>query len=253
MNRGRARRTEAYIPPHRDYPGPAQAQTLPRLDNRSVNGVPCTRRAGLAQGPAGWNCPGRPSPASSSFRAGSRRRQSTARDNLRKAMSPDLFWIPGPWRGKLAVATRPRGGDWLEDEASRWRRAGLDVIVSLLENDEAAQLELNHENDVAELTGLRFISFPIPDRGVPDQNEDALRLLREISKALDGGSNVAVHCRQGVGRSGMIAAGMLVISGIQPEKAIETVSTARRQTVPETASQLRRIQQLPSEHLAPAR
>ena len=57
-------------------------------------------------------------------------------------MKPDLFWIPGPWRGRLAVATRPRGGDWLEDEAIGWRRAGIDVIVSLLEEDEAAQLDL---------------------------------------------------------------------------------------------------------------
>jgi len=53
-------------------------------------------------------------------------------------MNPDLFWIPGPWRGRLAVATRPRGGDWLADEAAGWRRAGLDVVVSLLENEEAA-------------------------------------------------------------------------------------------------------------------
>ena len=64
-------------------------------------------------------------------------------------MNPDLFWIPGPWRGRLAMATRPRGGDWLDDEVSGWRRAGLDVIVSLLEKDEDAQLELGREADAA--------------------------------------------------------------------------------------------------------
>jgi hypothetical protein len=53
-----------------------------------------------------------------------------------RTMNPDLFWIPGPWRGRLAVVMRPRGGDRLEDEADAWRRAGLDVIVSLLEKDE---------------------------------------------------------------------------------------------------------------------
>jgi protein-tyrosine phosphatase len=168
-------------------------------------------------------------------------------------MSPDLFWIPGPWQGKLAVATRPRGGDWLEGEANGWKRAGLDVIVSLLENDEAAQLELDREKDVAELNGLRFVWFPIPDRGVPGSNLDAVRILNEIAKALDEGNNVAVHCRQGIGRSGMIAAGVLVGSGIEPEKAIEAVSAARGQAVPETAAQLRWIQHLPSEHLAVTR
>src|SRR5258708_36213326 len=96
-------------------------------------------------------------------------------------MSPDLFWIPGRWRGRLAVATRPRGGDWLEDEVSGWRRAGLDVVVSLLEKDEAAQLELGAEGEVAKSKNVRFISFPIPDRGVPASTRDARSLLSNIS------------------------------------------------------------------------
>ena len=164
-------------------------------------------------------------------------------------MNPDLFWIPGPWRGRLAIATRPRGGDWLEDEASGWRQAGLDVVVSLLEEDETAQLELVHEGQAAEGNSVRFVSFPIPDRGVPASMPDAARLLRKISGTLEEGKNVAVHCRQGIGRSGLIAVGALVTAGIGVDKAIEVVSTARGQTVPETAAQLRWIRQLPSERL----
>lgn len=112
-------------------------------------------------------------------------------------MNPDLFWIPGPWPGRLAVITRPRGGDWLEDEIGGWKRAGLDLVVSLLEDDEASQLELSDEDAAARLGGIRFISFPIPDRSVPASLPDAVGLLREIAKALREGRNVAVHCRQG--------------------------------------------------------
>jgi protein-tyrosine phosphatase len=164
-------------------------------------------------------------------------------------MNPDLFWIPGPWPGRLAVVTRPRGGDWLEDEVGGWTRAGLDLIVSLLEDNEAAQLELGDEGAAARSSGLDFISFPIPDRGVPSSLLDAVGLLRKIAKALGEGKNVAVHCRQGVGRSGMIASGVLVLSGAGPRKAIEAVSAARGQKVPETPMQLRWIQNLPTEHL----
>jgi protein-tyrosine phosphatase len=160
-------------------------------------------------------------------------------------MNPDLFWIPGPWQGRMAVATRPRGGDWLEDEAAGWRRAGLDVVVSLLEADEAAQLDLATEGDIAQSKGIHLISFPIPDRGVPASMAAALGLLRSLAAALEEGKNVAIHCRQGIGRSGLIATAVLVTYGIGAEKAIETVSTARGQAIPETPAQLDWIHQLP--------
>ena len=164
-------------------------------------------------------------------------------------MKPKLFWIPGRWRGRLAVATRPRGGDWLEDEISSWRKAGLDVVISLLEENEAEQFELGRERAVTESKGLRFVSFPIPDRGVPASTREALALFNSIAAALEEGQNVAVHCRQGIGRSGLIATGVLLTSGMGVEKAIEAVSTARGATVPETSAQLQWIKHLPSEKL----
>ena len=57
-------------------------------------------------------------------------------------MKPDLFWIPGPWRGKLAIVARPRGADWLDDEANALREAGVDQIVSLMEDCEIGHLGL---------------------------------------------------------------------------------------------------------------
>jgi protein-tyrosine phosphatase len=165
-------------------------------------------------------------------------------------MMPDLFWIPGPWAGRLAIAARPRGGDWLDDEARGWRRAGLDVLVSLLEEEEAAELGLSREDEAAESNRIRFVSFPIPDRGVPASTERTLALLKEIGGALDDGKGVAVHCRQGIGRSGLIAAAALVTAGMGADRAINLVSGARGQTVPETAAQHRWIHHLASERLA---
>jgi protein-tyrosine phosphatase len=164
-------------------------------------------------------------------------------------MKPKLFWIPGPWRGRLAVASRPRGGDWLEDEIGSWRKSGLDIVVSLLEKDEAAQFELVHEGDIAESKGVRFVSFPIPDRGVPASTREALSLFSAIAAALEEGKNVAVHCRQGIGRSGLIAAGVLLTTGMGADKALEVVSTARGEAIPETPAQLQWIKHLLSEKL----
>jgi protein-tyrosine phosphatase len=162
--------------------------------------------------------------------------------------APELFWVPGPWRGRLAVSTRPRGGDWLEDEVRAWHRAGVDIVVSLLEQAESEQLDLHQEQTLAETNGLRFLSFPIPDRGVPSSAKAAVQLLKDLTHALEQGKHVAVHCRQGVGRSGLIAAGALVASGATPEAALQTVSSARGLTVPETPEQRRWVEQLPVDH-----
>ena len=147
------------------------------------------------------------------------------------------------------MASRPRGGEWLEDEIGGWRKSNLDIVVSLLEKDEAAQFELGHEGDVAEAKGVRFVSFPIPDRGVPASTREALSLFSTIAAALEEGKNVAVHCRQGIGRSGLIAAGVLLTSGMDVDKALEVVGIARGEAIPETPTQLQWIKHLPSEQL----
>jgi hypothetical protein len=61
-------------------------------------------------------------------------------------MKPDINWIPGPWRGRLAIAARPRGGDWLEDELKGWSESGVKVVVSLLETDEAIALGVSRRS-----------------------------------------------------------------------------------------------------------
>ena len=167
-------------------------------------------------------------------------------------MSPDLFWIPGPWRGKVAIITRPRGGDWLEDEIVGWRQAGLDVVVSFfLEDFEADQLGLSCEGVVAKDAGIDFVSFPIPDRSIPGSSRAAQAMLHEVFVAVDGGKTVAVHCRQGIGRSGMVAVGLLMLGGIGLEDAINRVGSARGRTIPETPEQMEWLRRW-SEELVPS-
>lgn len=102
-------------------------------------------------------------------------------------MRPDFYQIPGPWRGRLAIAGRPRGGDWLQDEASAWRRAGIDIVVSLLEDAEAGELGLSDEASAMQSEGMRFLSLPIPDRGVPASTPAVAALIADITKALAAG------------------------------------------------------------------
>jgi protein-tyrosine phosphatase len=152
-------------------------------------------------------------------------------------MNPKLYWIKGPWPGKLAISARPRGGDWLEDEISGWRTAGVDVVLSLLTPQENKELELGTEADLAQAGGLRFLSLPVEDRGVPSSWDDAFRAVEKVGEMLRQGRNVAVHCRQGIGRSGMIAAAVLVKHGKTPDDALKLISDVRGVPVPETPEQ----------------
>jgi protein-tyrosine phosphatase len=148
-----------------------------------------------------------------------------------------IYSINGPWKGCLAIVPRPRGGDWLEDEVRAWRKAGLDVVVSLLTRDEIADLDLDQEANYCEAHDLQFLELPIPDLGVPSSREAGLDLLGKLDKALTAGKSVGLHCRQGIGRSGLIAASLLVLSGLDPEMAFQRVGSARGLQVPETPEQ----------------
>jgi protein-tyrosine phosphatase len=145
--------------------------------------------------------------------------------------------------------TRPRGGDWFEDGVTGWLDAGLDAVLSLLENDEAAQLGLDGERNLTESKGLQFFWFPIPDQGVPASTGEALKFLTQLTAALGAGENVAVHCRQGIGRSGMLAAALLMTSGMAASEAVDVVTKALGIDVPETSGQREWLQDFASECL----
>jgi protein-tyrosine phosphatase len=54
---------------------------------------------------------------------------------------------------------------------------------------------------------------------------------------------VILHCRAGIGRSGLVAACLLVMKGVSPEEAVKKVSAARGVSVPETKEQRNWIDQ----------
>jgi protein-tyrosine phosphatase len=126
----------------------------------------------------------------------------------------------------------------------------VDSVVSLLEKDEAEQLELDEEGPVAEANGIHFTSFSIVDRGVPTSIPSTVSVLRSVNRALEKGENVAVHCRQGIGRAALFATGALMVAGKSPESALDAVRSARGLNVPETQEQLEWLQRDLADSLA---
>jgi protein-tyrosine phosphatase len=156
-------------------------------------------------------------------------------------MSTKLYWVPGPWPGKLAIAARPRGGDWLEAEIRDWRLSGVNTVLSLLTPEEESHLDLTAESSQTKQAGLNFLALPIPDRHVPSSPSEAAPVLDQIDRELSSGKKAVMHCRQGVGRSGMMAACLLVMRGKDPQSAVNEIERARGTAVPETDEQRRWI------------
>ncbi len=152
-------------------------------------------------------------------------------------MTPDLFWIPLDAPGRLAISARPRGGDWLPDEVAGWQRAGVGLVVSLLTPDEETELDLTAEAAGCASRGVRFVSLPVPDRSLPPDPDRWNAAVADVASAVAAGIRVAAHCRQGIGRSGLLVLAVLKTLGLTTDEAVRRASAARGRPVPETPEQ----------------
>ncbi|WP_430516730.1 dual specificity protein phosphatase family protein [Bradyrhizobium yuanmingense] len=148
-----------------------------------------------------------------------------------------LHWIEIRAPGRIAIMARPRSEGWLGAEVKRWKDSGVDMVVSLLEQEEISELGLQHEAELCRSNGIEFISFPIPDRGLPESLREASQIAHLLVTGLRDGRSIAIHCRAGIGRSSVIAACVLIYSGIEAEDALALIRTSRGLVVPDTDEQ----------------
>jgi protein-tyrosine phosphatase len=71
-----------------------------------------------------------------------------------------------------------------------------------------------------------------------------LKLIQKSSKE----KKVAVHCRQGIGRSSLLSAAVLVAAGEDLDKAVNSIRDARGLEVPETTEQRKWLDQFAKTH-----
>ncbi len=110
---------------------------------------------------------------------------------------------------------------------------GAKVLVTLMEDYELRQLGVSEIGERASELGLEWYHLPIQDVSIPDSEFE--KAWEEVSpilhKHLDAGEHVVLHCRGGLGRTGTIAARMLVETGETPQNALHRVRVARVGTV----------------------
>jgi hypothetical protein len=153
-------------------------------------------------------------------------------------MMADIYRVATIGRGFLAVMARPALKESLHESIQGLIHDYVVIVVSLLEPAEEAELGLAAEREACERQGLAFRSFPIRDRATPIDAEAVARLSQWAHARIAAGHNLVFHCRAGIGRSGMMAASVLLHEGLSAREAFERISAARGLTIPDTPGQL---------------
>jgi len=149
-----------------------------------------------------------------------------------------IYWIEEIDQGKIGIMPRPRGNDWLETEIRKLSLEQVRYVVSLLESQEIHELELEEEGALCEKHGIGFINFPIKDRSTPQDKEAYISLIERLYQLVENGDKIVIHCRMGIGRSSLVAAGVMVRGGIKASGIFDLISAYRTLEVPDTAAQI---------------
>jgi len=153
----------------------------------------------------------------------------------------NICWIRYTEPPCLAVVALPSGDEWLEQDLANLKLGGIDVLVSLLMPDEAADLGLEAEAALARRAGMEFISYPIPDRTTPVDSVGFGLLISQLAEAVRAGKHVGAHCRGCIGRATVTTASVLIQLGTKPADALTLIEEARGCFVPDTLEQLKWI------------
>lgn len=158
-------------------------------------------------------------------------------------MGPSIYSVATIGQGKLSVMAKPVVGEWVDEEFGAIANRGVTQIVSLLEVSEAYDLGLDKESLYSERHGIDFRNFPIPDRGLPSSVARFRDFCVAVHTEISRGAHVVVHCRAGIGRTGLVAAAILLREGRDVESAFSQVSKSRGVEVPDTPEQYQWIAQ----------
>jgi protein-tyrosine phosphatase len=140
-------------------------------------------------------------------------------------MRAALHVIAGPGPGQLATIAHPRADAWPVEHFGALARAGVNVLVSALTTHEQHRLGFGDTVSVAAAYGLEFLSFPVPDGGVPrDEAVQVVALATKLAGQVRSGRFVVTQCFGGIGRSTLLACTTLVLLGIAPGEALSRVT-----------------------------
>lgn len=117
----------------------------------------------------------------------------------------------------------------LDQDLAAIKAWGATALVTLIEDYDFEVLSVSELPLKVQATGLEWHHLPIMNRDVPSSAFEAKWIVsgERIRVRLRNGERIVLHCKNGLGRAGMIAARLLVEFGEPPDTAIRRVRMAR--------------------------
>lgn len=145
----------------------------------------------------------------------------------------DRLSIPGI-QGKLIFTPCPGTKDSsLVDSLATLKQAGASAVISLMP---ASELATNGAEDIGkqcQAQDMAWFHLPLADEQVPleDFGQGWKASKQSILERLNAGQDIAIHCKGGSGRTGLIAARIMVEAGIPRADAIALVQALRPKAI----------------------
>jgi ADP-ribosyl-[dinitrogen reductase] hydrolase len=145
-----------------------------------------------------------------------------------------LTFCPGKKQPNAMTGSWDRDIDLDIESVKRW---GATAVISLLEDFEYYELAVRNLPSVYE-DNFRWLNLPIPDKCAPEEAwlADWLDLRNELKTLLINNGKILIHCKGGFGRTGTVAALILMDHGYTAIDAITACRQAREFAV-ETEAQ----------------
>jgi protein-tyrosine phosphatase len=138
----------------------------------------------------------------------------------------------------MKAGTTHGGWRWERDLGADMRKLKgeyeTDVLVSVMEEHEYRYYKVPDLYERDEIEGVEILRFAIRDMGIPQEAESERyrAFVEDVVGRLRRGKNAVVHCRGGLGRTGTVAACVLIALGRHSAKeSIDAVREAREGTI----------------------
>jgi ADP-ribosyl-[dinitrogen reductase] hydrolase len=142
----------------------------------------------------------------------------------------------GPEEGRLGLTICPGKKDFprqwdrdLTEDLRAIRAWGASTVITLIEEHEFRLLAVQDLESMVREQAMDWFHLPIRDVDVPDQRFESIWAIRgkELHERLDRGDRILIHCRGGLGRTGLIAGRILVERGSDPKAVIRRIRAVR--------------------------